>query len=139
MPDHDWTITGPAGRRVSDGAARAGEHHGHARGRPVPDPVVRQVLRALGVVTCPDCHEVRRIIGRPRALVPPPGRDMMQEHLAGSHGRPETECPRYDHELCTGARCAGRRARLPGRERRTQRQVAPLRYSDARPSCMGEQ
>ena len=68
MPDHDWTITGPAGRRVSDGAARAGEHHGHARGRPVPDPVVRQVLRALGVVTCPDCHEVRRIIGRPRAL-----------------------------------------------------------------------
>ena len=76
---------------------------------------------------------------RRRDLVPPPGRDMMQEHLAGSHGRPETECPRYDHELRTGARCAGRRARLPGRERRTQRQVAPLRYSDARPSCMGEQ
>ena len=71
MPDREWTRIVARQRRAPGDAGRPdpGEHHGHGRGRAVPDPVIRQVLRALGVVTCPACHEVRRIIG-PARVVP---------------------------------------------------------------------
>ncbi len=33
----------------------------HARNRMFPDPVVREMLRALGVTTCPRCHRALAI------------------------------------------------------------------------------
>ena len=46
---------------TSDGATPAA--CSHAPGRPFHNPLVREMLRALGVVTCPTCHEARRILG----------------------------------------------------------------------------
>jgi len=36
----------------------------HAPGRVFPHPVVRQMLRALGVVTCDRCGQALGILGR---------------------------------------------------------------------------
>jgi hypothetical protein len=40
----------------------------HPTSRTIPVPVVREFLRALGVVTCPSCHAVLRIHGRSRVV-----------------------------------------------------------------------
>jgi hypothetical protein len=42
----------------------------HAPGRYLPSPVVREMVRAFGVVTCPDCFQVRGILGRVRVGAP---------------------------------------------------------------------
>ena len=36
----------------------------HPQTRRVDEPIVREMLRALGVVTCERCHEALRIHGR---------------------------------------------------------------------------
>jgi hypothetical protein len=36
----------------------------HPPGRSFPDPLVREMLRACGIVTCPDCGQALRILGR---------------------------------------------------------------------------
>lgn len=38
----------------------------HGPGRTIPDQLVREMLRALGVVTCPRCHQVTAIYGKRR-------------------------------------------------------------------------
>jgi hypothetical protein len=38
----------------------------HPIGREFPDPLVREMLRAFGIVTCPDCGQALRILGRRR-------------------------------------------------------------------------
>jgi hypothetical protein len=38
----------------------------HPVGRPFPDPLVREMLRAFGIVTCPECGQALRILGRRR-------------------------------------------------------------------------
>jgi hypothetical protein len=38
----------------------------HPIGRAFPDPLVREMLRAFGIVTCPDCGQALRILGRRR-------------------------------------------------------------------------
>ena len=38
----------------------------HPAGRAFPDPLVREMLRACGIVTCPDCGQALRILGRHR-------------------------------------------------------------------------
>ena len=35
----------------------------HPAGRAFPDPLVREMLRAFGIVTCPDCGQALRILG----------------------------------------------------------------------------
>ena len=35
----------------------------HPIGRAFPDPLVREMLRAFGIVTCPDCGQALRILG----------------------------------------------------------------------------
>ena len=40
----------------------------HAPARIVPAPIVREFLRAVGVETCPSCHQVVRIHGRRRVV-----------------------------------------------------------------------
>ena len=34
------------------------------RGRVIPDPIVREMMRACGMETCPDCHRLTRVHGR---------------------------------------------------------------------------
>ena len=36
----------------------------HASGKVFPDPLIRQMLRALGVVTCPRCFRALRIAAK---------------------------------------------------------------------------
>ena len=38
----------------------------HGVGRVIPSPIVREMLRALGVETCPRCNQVTAIYGRRR-------------------------------------------------------------------------
>jgi hypothetical protein len=35
----------------------------HPTGRAFPDPLVREMLRAFGIVTCSDCGQALRILG----------------------------------------------------------------------------
>jgi hypothetical protein len=36
----------------------------HPQARAIPSPLVREFLRALGVLTCSDCGQVLAILGR---------------------------------------------------------------------------
>jgi len=38
----------------------------HAPGRAFPNPLVREMLRAFGILTCPDCGQALAILGRRR-------------------------------------------------------------------------
>jgi hypothetical protein len=44
----------------------------HAPGRLIPQPIMREFLRALGVLTCAECAQVTAILGRRARVVENP-------------------------------------------------------------------
>lgn len=60
IEDHHPDLVETLAYRRAVGALRCT----HPTGRAFPNPIVRQMLRALGVVTCPRCYQALRILGR---------------------------------------------------------------------------
>ena len=54
-PSVTWTMDDRIFATVNDLIAHLDEPC-HKSGRAFPNPIIREILRSLGVQTCPDCH-----------------------------------------------------------------------------------